>query len=221
VRRARGAAYGDFNNDGLLDVVINNSHDYPDSTHWELYHNLAQNSNNWVEFKLQGIVSNRDAFGSSVRLVVDGETTLAELNGGSSHASQNSSIIHFGLGESTTVDSAIITFPSGIERVLTQIEANQVVEVVEDVAIQVQEATAQFEASINYINGQPVFNIESIKAAILTIYDANGRTLSFKKLEAGQTQLLLSELVEMPSGVYYASIQLPAELQAFKFVVLE
>ena len=106
-------------------MMVSNVHSDEDSAHVSYFHNISQNNNHWVEFDLEGVQSNRDAYGSHVTIWLDGRPTLAEVDGGSSHASKSSSIVHFGLGESTLVDSVQIVFPSGITTTLTSLAVDQ------------------------------------------------------------------------------------------------
>lgn len=133
LHRSRGAAFGDLNNDGRLDVVVNGVRrltSEPASA--RVYFNLTENGHHWLKIRAEGVQSNRDAFGSIVRIVVAGQSQMAEISGGSSHASHNSSIAHFGLGQATVADSVIVRFPSGIVRVQTEVDADQVIHVIED-----------------------------------------------------------------------------------------
>jgi hypothetical protein len=81
---------------------------------------------------VEGTQSNRDGFGARVRIVFNGLSRIAEVDGGSGHASHNSSIIHFGVGEAETIDSVIVRFPSGQTSVLTNVNTDATVTVVED-----------------------------------------------------------------------------------------
>lgn len=132
-QRSRGAAYGDFNNDGLLDFVVNTvKHNEPGAVRALLHINTTENDNHFIRLSLRGVHSNRDCFGGRVRLVTGDVAQTAEVDGGSGHASHNSSIVHFGLGSATMADSIIVRFPSGHTTVLTGIAADQTITVLED-----------------------------------------------------------------------------------------
>ncbi len=104
----RGIGIGDFDNDGRLDFYQTNA-DQPAL----LYHNVSEGVGNWVELKLVGTKSNRDAIGSRVTLKAGGLTMIREVNGGNGYSGQSSLRLHFGIGHATKVDSAEIKWPSG------------------------------------------------------------------------------------------------------------
>ncbi len=108
----RGMAYSDFDKDGDLDimvVVLDELDGYS-----KFYINEIDNDHHYIQFRLIGKESNRDAFGSKVWLYAGGEIFLKELyGGGASHLSQHSSIMHFGLGTIDQVDSIRIDWTNG------------------------------------------------------------------------------------------------------------
>jgi hypothetical protein len=106
---ARGAAFGDLFNDGKIDVVINQLDNTP-----VLLRNVNSDKNHWVEFKLVGGPrSPRDAVGASVYLMAGGIRQRADVISGGSYASSNDPRLHFGLGNSSKVESVEIHWPSG------------------------------------------------------------------------------------------------------------
>jgi hypothetical protein len=108
---ARGAAFGDFFNDGHIDVVINNMDTPP-----TLLRNVAKNSNHWIALKLiGGAKSPRDAIGAKVFLTSGTVRQRADIYSGGSYASSSDSRVHFGLGNSETVDKLEIVWPSGLK----------------------------------------------------------------------------------------------------------
>jgi hypothetical protein len=107
-KAARGAAFGDIDNDGQLDVAIANINDRPD-----LYRLTGDPSHHWIELKLTGTASNRDAIGARVHLVAGGAEQWQEVRGGGSYLSQNDLRVHFGLDGATVVDRLDVRWPNG------------------------------------------------------------------------------------------------------------
>jgi hypothetical protein len=105
----RGAAFGDLFNDGKIDVVINNMDGVP-----VLLRNVNPDHHHWVELKLiGGPKSPRDAVGSTVYLAAGGIRQRGDVLSGGSYLSSNDFRVHFGLGDSATVDSVEIHWPDG------------------------------------------------------------------------------------------------------------
>jgi ASPIC and UnbV/FG-GAP-like repeat len=125
--RGRGAAWGDYDNDGFLDLFTNNGEDNTDyvSGPQFLFHN-GKNTNHWLKIKLTGTVSNRDGLGATVTITAQGKTQYRENNQAMGHyLSQQLVPLHFGLGTTTIVDQVVITWPSGIVQTLTNVAADQ------------------------------------------------------------------------------------------------
>ncbi len=123
----RGAAVGDYDNDGDLDVFINNN-----GGPGVLLRNNNDNENNWVEIRLTGQESNRLAIGARLRVVAGELVQIHEVGAQSSYLSQNSLTAHFGLGSHEQVDTLQISWPSGARQSLHGVPANRLVEVVEE-----------------------------------------------------------------------------------------
>jgi hypothetical protein len=107
-RVGRGAAFGDFDNDGDLDVLITTNHGPA-----FLYRNDQTAGNRSIRFRLIGTKSNRDAIGSLVRIYYGGETSSRLVKSGSSFLSQSELPVTFGLGHRPSIDRAVISWPSG------------------------------------------------------------------------------------------------------------
>jgi len=104
----RGIGVADFDNDGLLDLYETNA-DQPSL----LYHGVSAPHGHWIELKLVGTKSNRDAIGARVTVRAGANTWIREVNGGNGYASQSSKRIHFGLGAAAKIDSLVVRWPSG------------------------------------------------------------------------------------------------------------
>ena len=123
---ARGMALGDFDNDGDLDIAINNMNGQA-----ELLRNDGGNKNHSLMIKTIGTKSNRSGLGARIRVVAGGEEQIDEVRSGASYISQNDLRVHFGLGQATRADLVEIKWPSGAVDTLQNVEADQVIYVEE------------------------------------------------------------------------------------------
>lgn len=129
----RGSIVFDMDNDGDLDLLVVNQKpllDYPVKSETRLYRNELSGGN-WIKIALKGITSEAHGIGSRVTVIAGGKKMMREIDGGSSHLSQNSTIAHFGLGSATTVDSVIVTWVGGKKQILTLVNANALVTIEE------------------------------------------------------------------------------------------
>jgi hypothetical protein len=119
---SRGAAFGDYDNDGDIDVLILNMNDLP-----SLLRNDGGNKQNWIKIKLLGTVCNRTAIGARVRVVTGNHSQIDEVHSGSSVMSQGDLRLHFGLGRVASVDLIEVKWPTSqkIER-FTHVKTNQI-----------------------------------------------------------------------------------------------
>jgi hypothetical protein len=115
----RGCAFGDFDNDGDVDVIVSNL-DGPPS----LLRNDGGHRNAWILVKCVGTRSNRSAIGTRVRVTAGGRTQMDEVMSGSSYYSQSDFRLHFGLGAATRVDAIEIAWPSGAKEIHRDLAAN-------------------------------------------------------------------------------------------------
>jgi len=122
---ARGAAFGDFDNDGDIDVVVNCTNNLP-----QLLRCDSRTGNNWIKVKCKGTKSNRSAIGTRLRCVTraaDGTThqQLDEVRSGGSYYSQNDLRIHFGLEKASKVELLEVRWPNGVVETFKELPANK------------------------------------------------------------------------------------------------
>lgn len=124
---------GDLNHDGKLDIYAGYATGYtsPSSTDDILWLNSTENENNFVSYNLQGTTSNRDALGARIFLYGEWGVQTREVRAGESYGNANSFHLHFGLGDATVIDSAVINWPSGTTTTLLNQPVNQFYHVVE------------------------------------------------------------------------------------------
>ena len=118
---SRGCAFGDFDNDGDLDILIMNQNEPP-----SLLRNDAPPNYNWIKVRLYGTKSNRSALGSRVTVRCGGKIHVQETMSQSSYVSANDPRLHFGLGSATSVDIEV-RWPLGSVEVHTNLPANRLI----------------------------------------------------------------------------------------------
>lgn len=111
--KGRGMAYADFDNDGDLDIAVNNIYANNELNRTFSFYKNENNSGNWIKFKLEGTINNRDAYGAKVFIAFNNRTLVKEVDGGSSHASKHTDIIHFGLDTVTHINNISVMWPGG------------------------------------------------------------------------------------------------------------
>jgi hypothetical protein len=119
----RGCAIGDFNNDGVLDVLVNCVNDVP-----QLLRGDSTLKNNWILVKTVGVRSNRSGIGARIYCVTGAHRQMDEVRSGSSYISQSDLRVHFGLGTEEKADLEV-HWPSGAVDKLPAVKANQVITV--------------------------------------------------------------------------------------------
>ena len=104
----RALALADLWNRGVLDVVVANQ-----NGPLLVYKNTVTPENEWIEFELEGTMSNRSAIGAQVTLFWGGRQQVQEVSGGSGFAAQNQRRLHFGLGRNPRLEKVVVRWPSG------------------------------------------------------------------------------------------------------------
>ncbi len=116
----RGAAFGDFNRDGRMDVVVTRLNEAP-----VVLRNVTPNAGHWVELRLEGRRSNRDALGALVHIVTGAGEQWNRVTTAVGYAGSSERIVHFGLGAENRVSTLEIRWPSGIRQTLHDVAADR------------------------------------------------------------------------------------------------
>jgi enediyne biosynthesis protein E4 len=118
---SRGCAFGDFDNDGDIDILVMNMNEPP-----SLLRNDVKSGGNWLKILLTGVRSNRSAIGARVTVTYGNRRQAQEVQAQSSFYSANDRRLHFGLGSETSVDLTI-RWPNGVLETISKVGVNQLV----------------------------------------------------------------------------------------------
>jgi len=129
-KASRGVAVGDFDNDGDLDILVNNNGQAP-----QLLRNDGGNGNHWLSILLIGTRSNRDGVGARIKLSAGTLIQYDQKKGGMSYQSAQDPRLHFGLGSHTLIDLLEIDWPTGAKTKLENIKADQIIAIQEGAGI--------------------------------------------------------------------------------------
>ena len=127
----RGCAYGDYDSDGDLDLLVSNNGVKDEFGGVWLLRNDTELSSNYLRVKTVGVRSNRDGIGAKVRVTTGDTIQYQMVRTGSSYCSQSEMVLTFGLGKSETVAQLEIQWSSGEIDRYTELKANQTIEAIE------------------------------------------------------------------------------------------
>ncbi|MDC8002851.1 FG-GAP-like repeat-containing protein [Aureisphaera galaxeae] len=217
-----GCAFGDYNNDGWLDALLANT--LSENQTNSLYENTGT-GNNWVKLHCQGTDSNYSAVGAVVKILatINGNPVwqTRKIAASSGYCSQNSYTVHFGLGNSTSIDEVIVEWPVGTTEIFDASTTNQTYDIIEgegtlgnidttSIPFSVYPNPAAQELTVQLKHGWSS-DVEAI------VYATNGQKIITSNTEQGNTKTI--DVAGLSQGVYF--IQLFSEnriLGTAKFV---
>ncbi len=227
--RDRGLAYGDFDNDGDIDILMGSvfREDYPDQHHL-IYRNDLENENNWLKIRLEGVEVNRNGYGAKVILETGGRSFIREMDGGSSHCSRNANFVHFGLGSIESVDNVKVIWPGGMEQEVGPLAINESHLIVEEEAgTGIMENENAFfnkiSLSPNPINGYSNLHVDSSNGPSITlqIYNLEGKLMLEELLVARENSLdypLGNRCLEFEDGMYLIKLTSDNTIRELLFI---
>lgn len=208
LRHSSCVSWGDYTNDGFLDLYLNNN-----GSENRLYKNSG-NTNKWIIIRLTGTNSNKSAIGARVRIKTGNKNQIREVEGGSGGKGMNSLPVEFGIGSSSIIDSIIVKWPSGLMQYFTNVSPNTIYNLVEGQALGINsisnKAPDRYSLSQNYPNPfNPStnirFQIRETRFVTLTVYDLLGKEKAVLVRESKMpgTYEVTFDASEYSSGVYF------------------
>jgi len=198
-RKSYANAMGDFNNDGLADIVVMN-----DTENNFLWQNKTNNSNNYLKVKLEGVVNNKDGIGSKIEISIAGNKQYRYTLCGEGYLGQNSGTEIFGLGTATTVDYVKVTWLNGAEDVFNNVSANQTLNIVEGASLSVEEYNIT-NISVHPNPTKGLVSISNLKEDVsLTIYNILGKRIATQNLSNINNSVNISKY---PKGIYLFTLK--------------
>jgi len=230
-----GFAWGDYDNDGDLDVACANT--FGENQKNALYKNELSNGNKWISIKCVGSTTNKSAIGAKVRIkaVINGNAVwqMQEVDGQSGYCGQNL-ILHYGLGNAAVIDSIKVEWPAGGDQYFTNVAPNKNVTITENGSLNsVDEKKTELPGSFSLSQNFPnPFNPSTVikysltehsSYVILSVYDITGNEvlrLIDQNQRAGNYEIEFNG-EGFSSGVYYYKLSVGDISETKKMMLLK
>jgi len=246
----RGCIYSDYDNDGDLDILIATlgaEGSTEQNLRYQLFKNDIETENNFVKIKLKGKQSNHDGFGSIAYVFTDtGKAYMRNLYSGGTHASQNSSLLHFGLADANSIDSIKIKWPDQTIQLIENIPVNKSILIEQDLAnfmilgctneqSSFYEMEAKFDSFCETDLNTPTYEINHLKLDIrfngslilvdsdlntdlqIQIFNTIGQSVNeVKSMPAWETSKIL-DITHLNTGIYFVVINGQSVFESLKF----
>ena len=220
---AYGTATFDFNRDGQLDLLVSNVGTQGGNQYFQ---NVVDDGGKWLQIKLVGTESNRDAIGAQLTLYAGDQLWRQEVYGGSGYASQNSRWQHFGLGDVVWLDSLHIRWPNGLEETFTDIQTEQFLVYTEGGGLTNTSTIMMDKYAEIYPNpagGSELYLRTKVPPgieAIAFLQNAQGQRLRtvFQGVLEQQGQEIPIPIADLPPGTYWLNLQLHDTFLSFSFI---
>ena len=217
-----GCAFGDYNNDGWLDVILANTLNENQSN--SLFKNTGS-GNNWIKMRCVGDPSNNSAVGAKVRLraTINGNEVwqTRQIEAASGYCSQNSFTNHFGLGDATNVSEIEIQWPSGEVETFTDVDANNGYLVIEGEGIQLGTKVSKKIGHVVFpVPAKDILIVNFSEGALnskVTIFDLNGRLV--KEAIINDTTSIHIDISGLSAGNYILKITNASNITSQKIII--
>lgn len=225
-----GLAYGDFDNDGHLDLVASAT----DGNNMLLM-NTRQRTGHWVKMTLAGVTVNTMAVGAEVRFVAGGKSVRRTVTAGNGYASQMAPFVHAGLGHHAVIDTVEVTWKKGSRQVFTAVPADSHYRLTEGGSLHAvtsvpEPVSVPTEFSLGQNHPNPFnpatavrFTVPNGGAVRLTVFDLLGRTVAVpvNDVRSAGTHVVRIDASSWPSGVFLYRLESGGRSAVRKMVVVK